>query len=472
MLRTTKIQIGPKHPLYEYCEKQCHLANNMYNASLYVLRQVLTGIPKELSERQKNEIEVISLIENTLPQMGEKYAMPVAGKTALSCTFLNAFFYRSENPDYFAEGFPRQSAQRMIKKAVQSMKGFYASFRDWKKHPEKYQGRPNLPKYRRSGSMMTISISNQQAVIRETERGHELVLPLTKERLDLGNMPVPGRLIKLEIEPYQSVFFVLLTFEDGKTEKPVRDEVKRVASIDFGVNNLAAMTNNIGEECLLFKGGAVKAENQWYNKQTSLIVSRQTIGTTNKFKPTDESRALLVRRNNVIGDFMKKTAKRIVEWCTDHEIDTIVLGVNKGWKRKTELGDANTQNFVQIPHLKLREQIRWYASLEGIRVVEQEESYTSKASFPDQDFIPVYGHEPEVFSFSGHRKPTQYKGMYKKDGFRGLYRAGDGTLINADLNGAANIGRKAFPDLFPKDSVNFENVKIIQHPDQKVIPLG
>lgn len=472
MLRTTRIQVAQKHPLHGYCEKQCRLANNMYNASLYVLRQVLTGIPKQPNERQENEREVISLIENTLPCMGEKYVMPTPGKTALSYTFLNAFFYRSENPDYFAEGFPRQSAQYMIKKAVRAMKGFYASIRDWKKNPGKYQAKPNLPHYKRSGSMMTCPVSNQDAVIHETESGHELKLPLSDERLDLGGFPLTGRLIKIEIEPYQGIFNVLLTFENGKTEKSVRDKVERVASIDFGVDNLAAMANNIGEECLLFKGGVVKSENQWYNKQTSLIMSRQTIGTTSRFRPTDESRALLIRRNNVINDFMKKTAKRIVGWCVDHEIDTIVLGVNKGWKQKTDIGDANTQNFVQIPHHKLREQIRWYASLEGILVVEQEESYTSKASFPDQDFIPVYGQEPEEFSFSGYRRPTRYKAMVKKGGFRGLYRTGDGTIINADLNGAANIGRKAFPELFLKDSVNFENVKIIKHPDQKVIPLG
>lgn len=78
----------------------------------------------------------------------------------------------------------------------------------------------------------------------------------------------------------------------------------------------------------------------------------------------------------------------------------------------------------------------------------QEESYTSKASFIDDDRIPVYGEEPT--KFSGKRIS------------RGQYRTADGTVINADLNGSANILRKAFPNAV--DTVNFDDVVVIKHP--------
>lgn len=42
---------------------------------------------------------------------------------------------------------------------------------------------------------------------------------------------------------------------------------------------------------------------------------------------------------------------------------------------------------------------------------------------------------------------------------RGLYRNKDGSIINADLNAAANIGRKVLPDLFTQ--VNFERPNIL-----------
>lgn len=52
------------------------------------------------------------------------------------------------------------------------------------------------------------------------------------------------------------------------------------------------------------------------------------------------------------------------------------------------------------------------------------------------DVIPVYGKEEGTPSFSGRRI------------HRGLYRSQDGTLLNGDINGAANILRKAFPNAF------------------------
>lgn len=81
------------------------------------------------------------------------------------------------------------------------------------------------------------------------------------------------------------------------------------------------------------------------------------------------------------------------------------------------------------------------------------------------DNIPVYGKEPEDMSFSGKRRPTAYKGNYKKDGFRGLYVSKNETIINSDLNGSANILRKAYPNAFKDAMPNFEQVQIIKHPD-------
>ena len=75
--------------------------------------------------------------------------------------------------------------------------------------------------------------------------------------------------------------------------------------------------------------------------------------------------------------------------------------------------------------------ITYKAQRAGIIVIEQEESYTSKADFLSNDLIPVYGKEKGEVSFSGSRIK------------RGLYKSATGVIINADINGAANIMRKA-----------------------------
>ena len=89
------------------------------------------------------------------------------------------------------------------------------------------------------------------------------------------------------------------------------------------------------------------------------------------------------------------------------------------------------QVFVGIPFGILRRKLKYLCEMNGIRYVEQEESYTSMASFWDLDEMPVYGEAglvPPVFS--GRRI------------CRGLYQDRSGRRINADVNGALNIMRK------------------------------
>ena len=128
------------------------------------------------------------------------------------------------------------------------------------------------------------------------------------------------------------------------------------------------------------------------------------------------------------------------------------------------MGKKNNQEFVQLPFARIIQMLELKASQNGIRVIKQEESYTSKASYLDNDHIPVYGENDGDAVFSGKRKPHKYKGFRKKDGFRGLYTSKDGSVVNSDLNGSANIGRKALPELFT-GVVDFSSVIVIKHPD-------
>lgn len=337
----------------------------------------------------------------------------------------------------------------------------------WKK-PAAFTGKPRLPHYKKSGGMCGVILTNQDCRIYQDENGAFFAkFPLSKFQCKLGKS-VPGVLKEAKISPTHGLFVMTFVFDDGKQAKPLSEKPERICAIDLGVENLAAITNNVGAKSLLFKGSVIKSENQWYNKRMADITSKQTSGTTKKFIPTRESIALTHRRENVMNDFMHKVGKSIVEFCVENRIDTIVIGVNKGWKTEVNLGAANNQNFVQLPFLKLRRIIGYLAEWNGIRVVEQEESYTSKASFLDDDFIPVYGTaSADECVFSGRRAPAKYNGMKRTGGFRGLYKTADGTIVNSDLNGSANIGRKAFPELFNRGTVKsaFTDVDVIVHPD-------
>lgn len=228
---------------------------------------------------------------------------------------------------------------------------------------------------------------------------------------------------------------------------------ERIIGVDPGVDNLMSVTNNCNLPCLLFNGKPLKSINQLYNKKISNIVSDNTKGTTDKFVATPHYQGVTLKRNNRVKDYLLKSAKVLINWCVENRIDTIVLGKNTGWKQESDMGAVNNQSFVQIPHAQLYKIITYLAEREGISIVEQEESYISKASFLSRDDIPVYENDETVkHSFSGKRV------------HRGLYKDKSGACINADLNGSANILRKAFPNAFKSDP-NFNDICIIKHPD-------
>ena len=111
-----------------------------------------------------------------------------------------------------------------------------------------------------------------------------------------------------------------------------------------------------------------------------------------------------------------------------------MVGWNPGFKSEPKLGRKTNAMFAVMPLAKIRDAISRKCEEAGIKVILTEESYTSKASFLDRDLMPVYGEETGV-SFSGKRTK------------RGVYVSNNGTEIHADVNGAANIIRKVFPEL-------------------------
>ena len=469
--RVHTVIINKGHFLYPWCDNASRKANNLKNAVRFRQRQVLTARGKNPSSLTVNEMEVVEEIRRVMD-------VDVL-KDSVSIT--NGFLYRlmqdSRNPDYFTAGLPRQSAQHVIRQAAEDMDSFYEATGAWKKNPSKFNGKPKLPGYAKKGGLSTFVITNQDCTLKLDGKGRSLAcLPYAKKTpLCIGH--TSGILKEAKVVPFNGVFKMQFVFE-RKIPDYLLGPPERIAAVDFGVENLMAVTNNAGVPCLLYKGGILKSENRFYNKRLAEIMTREmskpgcplTKDGKPKFVPTDESREVTLRRDCFMRDFIHKASCHLVAWCVENRIDTIVLGINRGWKQKVSIGGVNNQNFIQIPFAMLRDMITYKANEAGIAVALQEESYTSKASFPDNDPVPVYGEEEGKPVFSGKRSPSRYKGMYKKGGFRGLYRAKDGTIINSDLNGSANILRKAFPRAFEGGTMpDFSNTVIIRNPDAEFI---
>ena len=221
-------------------------------------------------------------------------------------------------------------------------------------------------------------------------------------------------------------YIVLEVVYEASIKELLKDN-KRYMSIDLGIDNLASCSSNVTNSFII-NGKPVKSINQFYNKKKAKLQSELEI--KNKKKTSKQIQNLTLKRNNKIKDYFHKASRYIVNQLVNQSINTLIIGKNDGWKQETNIGKKNNQNFVNIPHQIFINQLKYKCKLEGINVIEQEESYTSKVSFLDNDYIPTYQVDDELFKSSGKRIK------------RGLYKTFNCSIINADINGSLNIMRK------------------------------
>ena len=422
----TQRVISSEDTIYSYCDNLCRKAKLLYNAALFRVRNVFTGYEKE--HRTENEIGVFEEIA-----MLQKAYPTIHVRKVISYYHLEKLMRVTDNPDFFA-GLPKQTAQQMTKQAVTDFKNWLASLREYKKHPEKYLGKPRMPHYKKQ-DLATVIITNQDAVLYPEQNGVSLKLPITKERLYFSNISEDAFLKDVKIKPYHGRFLLCLTFEEP--EPVIKTSMPNTCAIDFGTDNFAAIVCDDGSSAI-YKGGAVLSDTQWFHKQKAKYVSILTRGHKNRYIPSKRLSDLSYRHANFVKDQCHKISRSIIDFCVEHQAGTLILGVNPLWKQNSRIGRVNNQKFVSMPITFLRTMITYKALNAGIKIVEQEESYTSKADITAKDYIPTYGVDDENAKFSGVRIK------------RGLYRCADGTILNADCHAAANIMRKTVPNIWDK----------------------
>lgn len=428
--RVTQRIISSDDLLYPYFDDLCRKSKLLYNAALFRVRNIFTGYDKE--HRTENEVEVfqeVALLQRSYPNMHVR--------RVISYTHLEKMMRVTENADFFS-GLPRQTAQQMVKQSVTDFKNWLASLREYKKHPEKYLGKPKMPRYKKS-DLTTVIITNQDAVLYRDDIGMSLKLPLQKQRLYFSNLSSDPVLKEVKIKPYYGRFLLCLTLEEP--DVAFDPSGSHVCAIDLGTDNFAAIVCD-DHSSAIYKGGAVLSKIQWFHKQRAKYVSIITKGHEKKHAVSKRLRDLSFHYANFVKDQCHKISRSIIDLCMEHQCGTLILGVNLLWKQRSNMNKINNQNFVSMPITLLRTMLTYKALNAGIRIIEQEESYTSKADLIANDRIPTYGVDDKDASFSGKRIK------------RGLYRCSNGMILNADCHAAANIMRKAIPDIW-KDTRDY-----------------
>lgn len=456
----TVVKLNVKNNEFKsYLENMAFASNNLTNAVIYHCRQwffytqnlyyIEKGI-KDVkfytydSEKIDDLIQHMYIYNQQLLQRNKKPIDFV--KYGLDAYFLHYYFKSINQNDYNCKDLSSQTSQQIVKKVTQTFKAFKNSLIDYYKNKDKYKAKPELPKYKKKKSMSGFYFTNQVCTIKNNQIKFpktKLILPFTYD--------FKGRHIRTEVIRKYNDFELRLVFEQNP--KPKLKETDVVAAIDLGVNNLVAITTNKGQS-LLIKDKSLKSINQFANKEIARIHNTQTILKPNsKVVSSKQLMKVYQKRDRRIEHFMYCTASIVLKFCLENNVSKLVIGKNKDWKQEVKLKKKDKQNFIQIPFNSLISKIKEKLSCYGIEVLEQEESYTSKASALDFDKIPVYNDKSVDTKFSGRRTK------------RGLYKTKQGVLINADLNGALNIMRKAFPkiDFETNDLKYLQNPKIIKN---------
>jgi putative transposase len=376
----------------------CRLSKNLYNVGLYMVRQYY------FQERKHLRYE-------------------------------SNYHYCKENENY--KRLNTDIAQQTLKVVDRTFRSFYGLINAVKERsfPQKVKLPHYLPK---DGYFLLIM---PRVKIKDGKFRVPMSRDFCKEHGEIW-IPFPERidpetLKEVRIHPrYNARFFdVEFISEVVETPVPTGSEAMPEAypdtalAIDLGLDNLATCVDTNGASFIV-DGKKLKSLNRWYNKENARL---QSIKDLQKIEGITERQARITRnRNNKVRDYLNKATRLIINHCIENRIGKIVVGFNVGIKQEINIGSRNNQNFVQIPHASFRSKLKALCERYGITYVEQEESYTSKASFLDGDKLPVYNADkPREYQFSGRRVK------------RGLYQTKHGFLVNADCNGAANILRKS-----------------------------
>ena len=375
-------QIRPNHKLYSICDELCFKSKNLYNAALFEFRQ--SYFDKEVD--------------------------------TLTWQNLNRIFNQNNQFDY--RELPSKVSNAVLKKLGNNISSFWSLVKK-----SDYDRKVGLPKYLHKTDGRFIVEFNKQTFANKRDEDNNLII--CKSSLDLRIPTKAEKPQQVRIIPKVGCYLIEVIYEI-KENKPKQNQ--RVAAIDLGLNNLATVVTNDGDNPILISGKKIKSINQYYNKMTS---KHKSLLPNNIFTSKSLDR-LWLKRNSKISYEMHKITKFLANYFDERDVSKVIIGYNSDWKNGINLGKRNNQNFVNIPYTKFINQLTYKCQLLGITVITREESYTSKASFLDYDEIPNYGDE-EIPKFSGKRIK------------RGLYRSTT-RKINADVNGAYNIMAKENPN--------------------------
>lgn len=378
------------------CDRLCKLSKNLYNQALYEFNKQYQENQHFIRYNDMNKI---------LKDLPDEYNN-----------------YKLLTPSV---------SQQVLMLFDKNVKSFLSLIKLWKKDKKKLKGCPKFLKYKKKDGKNIVVIRGDVNVSKFKDGFIHFPKKLNLQPIKTKKVKEQKDLVQIRIIPKSNHYIIEIVY---KVKDIKLKEKGNKAAIDLGINNLATLTVDNGN-CKIFNGKPLKSINKYYNKKKSKIQSELIL--KNEKYVSNKLIEFTNKRNNKINDYLHKMSKLIVDELELNGVNELVIGYNKEWKQKITLGKKTNQTFVSIPYLRIIDMLKYKCTLVGINVITNEESYTSKC---------------DSLAFESIKKQTVYKGKRVK---RGLFQSSIGKLLNADINGSLNIGRKVFGDVFIPTDIGF-----------------
>jgi IS605 OrfB family transposase len=356
-----------------------------------------------------------------------------------------------------AKNLKPHNVVEIIKRVKANYKTYFTNLEAYKQNPSLFTGMPKAPKPKKLSKVNEYSIELDKYCSLSFAR-------LDKENLvgiNLANGMVYIHVDKGQVEKLTEInklYSARLVYDNGdlylqisylKNISPFTSYVScKYASIDIGINNLMAIfIDDKATPSLLIDGKPFKNYNSKFNRLVAKLNeakskevaewaetksgNRYPIKYTNKGKEINKFISFLFsKRNRYFHDQFHKLSKRVVEYLYLHGITDLFISKNLAELKNNgecDLNKSTKQNFIQIPFIKLLQNIEYKAQEYRIQVHYIDERYTSKASCISDNIKSIQDSPDLTNAFNGKRVK------------RGLFLdAIINKVFNADVNGAVN----------------------------------
>ena len=413
-----RIKRNKHKELFKKIDAYCYCAKNLSNSVQYLICQCYRIHRKLKNEEMLEpwEQEMIDGVNSAITayNAGRAEKRQLKLIDADNGFIADAYFlsWHMKTKDVYKAMPYATCSQICIQEKCRQWKSFYRAKKEYKKNPDKFLGAPRKPGYLDPVlGREALVITSQNFSIAENGL---ITMPGFLKDIKIKAKHRSVRQIRVRTDKNSIRIMLMYEQETAKTK-----EGGNIMGIDLGVDNLITAALSTADSPFIINGRPLKSINRYYNKKKAYL--QGIAKKCNRLDITNRMERLTEKRNNKVKDYLHKTSRKVITLAKKCSVSHIIIGNNRGWKQKVELGKRTNQTFVSIPYRMLIDMICYKAQLTGIKVIVVRESYTSGTSYLD-DEIP----DKAFYDVSRRMK-------------RGMFKSNRGILINADVNAAYQI---------------------------------